>query len=164
MKKAVAKKAPLAVKVAERVEAQDKRMKATRKAVKAAAPVKLKKQRVDVSKLAEGASPLRGKEDKAVRLAGGHQKLPLDLPAYITITRLLNEADGAVEAHVISVDLFTYGRTVHIRVGKKAGWRKGKSPETGSEVLGSVKIWVNKTKVYEGKDDDKDNVYKNGAK
>lgn len=130
----------------------------------AAGPVKLKKQRVDVSKLAEGASPIRGKEGSAVRLAGGHQALPFDLPAYVTITRLLNEQDGAVEAHVISVDLFTYGRTVHIRLGKKKGWRKGKSPETESDVLGSVKIWVNKTKVYEGKDGDKDDIYKNGER
>lgn len=132
-------------------------------AKKEAGPVKLKKQRVDVTKLADGASPLRG-NDNAVRLAGGHQALPFDLPAYITITRLLNEADGAVEAHVISVDLFTYGRTVHIRLGKKKGWRKGKSEETASDVLGSVKIWINKTKVYEGSDGDKDDIYKNGAR
>lgn len=139
--------------------------KAVKKVVtkKVAAPVKLKKQRVDTSKLGEDASPLRGKEDKAVRLAGGHQALPFDLPAYITITRLLGN-EGAVEAHVISIDLFTYGRTVHIRVGKKQGWRKGKSPETQTDVLGSVKIWVNKTKVYEGADGDKDDIYKNGER
>lgn len=139
-----------------------KKKAVVKKAAAPAGPVKLKKQRVDVSKLAEGASPLRGKERSAVRLAGGHQALPLDLPAYITVTRLLNEADGAVEAHVISVDLFTYGRTVHIRIGKKRGWRKGRSAETSSDVLGSVKIWINKTKIYEGKDGDKDDNYKNG--
>lgn len=127
-----------------------------------AGPAKLKKQRVDVTKLGEGASPLKGKEGNAVRLPGGHQALPLDLPAYITITRLLSPEDGAVEAHVISVDLFSYGRTVHIRLGKKKGWRKGKSPETETDVLGSVKIWVNKTKIYEGKDGDKDDTFKNG--
>lgn len=129
----------------------------------AAGPAKLKKQRVDVTKLGEGASPIRGNAN-AVRLAGGHQALPFDMPAYITITRLLSPEDGAVEAHVISIDLFTYGRTVHIRLGKKKGWRKGKSEETQSDVLGSVKIWINKTKVYEGADGDKDDIYKNGER
>lgn len=128
-----------------------------------AGPATLKKQRVDVTKLGEGASPLRG-NDNAVRLAGGHQALPFDLPAYVTITRLLSPEDGAVEAHVISIDLFTYGRTVHIRLGKKKGWRKGRSPETNTDALSSVKIWVNKTKVYEGKDGDKDDTFKNGER
>ncbi len=137
---------------------------ASKKIAAPAGPAKLKKQRLDVSKLADNASPIRGRENTAVKLAGGHQALPFDLPAYITITRLLSEHDGAVEAHVISIDLFTYGRTVHIRVGKKQGWRKGKSEETSLPVLSSVKIWVNKTKVYEGKDGDKDDTFKNGGK
>lgn len=132
--------------------------KVAAKKVVAAEPKQVK-QRVNVSKMGEGASPLRDNPN-AVRLAHGHEQLPFDLPVYVTVTRMLNEKDQAVEAHVISLDCFTFGRTIHIRIGKKKGWRKGHSPETEVKASNTIRIWVNKTKIYEGVRGDADDNYR----
>lgn len=109
------------------------------------------------------ATPLR-KQPNKVKLDGGYRQMPLDMPMYIQVTRLVNEADGAVEGYVVSLDAFTYGREVHVRIGKPKGWRKGHSPETIAADPDKIKVWVNKKKIYEGAHGDADDRYKNGER
>lgn len=122
----------------------------------------IKTAKVDISGMT--ATPIRGQEKNKVKIDGGYQSMPLDMPMYIEVTRLVNEADGAVEGYVVSLDAFTYGRTVHVRIGKPKGWRRGHSPETTAKDPDKIKVWVNKTKVYEGAHGDADDRYKNGEK
>jgi hypothetical protein len=94
-------------------------------------------------------TPVRGKEN-AVRLNGGHKQMPLDCPAYLTVTRLMS--DDGLEGHVITLDAFSFGRTIHVRLGREKARKKGTAD--------TIKVWVGKKKIYEGTVDDSDNQYK----
>lgn len=94
-------------------------------------------------------TPLKGKEN-AVRLNGGHRQMPLDCPTYITVTRLMT--DEGLEGHVISLDAFSFGRTIHVKLGREKARNKGEA--------NTIKVWVGKKKIYEGTENDNDNQYK----
>lgn len=93
------------------------------------------------------ATPIRGNPDKS-SIAHGYRQLPYDLPAYVSVTRLMGDFPlpnvpkedtstvRGLKGHVLEIEMFTFGVKILVRSTMDGVLRLYAQDGEGIELLG----------------------------